>query len=50
TWLREEGSSSEDLPPPETLAAEIIDQLRTALEEMEELAALLEPESVGAGV
>ncbi len=50
TWLREEGSSSEDLPPPETLAAEIIDQLRTALEEMEELAALLESENVGAGV
>lgn len=48
TWLREEGSGTDTLPPPEILAAEIIDQLRTALEEMEDLAALLEPDTTGA--
>jgi type I restriction enzyme M protein len=42
-WLREEGAGADALPPPEAIAAEIVEHLRTALEEMEELAAMLEP-------
>lgn len=38
-WLRDDSlASSADLPAPEVLAAEIVDELRAALEEFEELA------------
>lgn len=45
TWLREEGGGADTLPPPEVIAAEIVEQLRAALEEMEELTALLDPDA-----
>ncbi|GAA0594295.1 N-6 DNA methylase [Caenispirillum bisanense] len=50
TWLREEGSGADDLPDPEILAAEIMDTLRTALEEMEALSDLLALEGEGDAV
>lgn len=43
SWLKDESvESDEDLPAPEVIAAEILENLRTALEEMEGLAELLE--------
>lgn len=46
TWLRDE-NADEVLPEPDLIAAEIIDTLRTALEEMEALADLLGPDEDG---
>ena len=43
TWLRDD-SADEALPEPDVIAAEIIDTLRTALEEMEALADMLGPD------
>jgi type I restriction enzyme M protein len=41
-WLKEEGGAgADDLPDPEVIAAEIMDNLRTALDEMEALSDLL---------
>lgn len=45
TWLRDEAAGDGTLPEPEVIAAEIIANLRTALEEMEALAAELEGEA-----
>ena len=43
SWLKDEKvESTEDLPAPEVIAAEIMENLRTALEEMETLSELLE--------
>ncbi|TWA69757.1 type I restriction enzyme M protein [Azospirillum baldaniorum] len=42
-WLRDEGAN-EVLPEPDVIATEIIDTLRTALEEMEALAGMLGPD------
>jgi type I restriction enzyme M protein len=42
TWLRDDSiERAEDLPDPEDIAGEIMDHLRTALEEMEALTDLL---------
>lgn len=46
TWLRDESAETE-LPEPDVIAAEIIDTLRVALEEMEALADLLGGDEVG---
>ncbi|WP_207461532.1 N-6 DNA methylase, partial [Azospirillum sp. SYSU D00513] len=43
SWLRDEGAD-EVLPEPDVIAADIIDTLRTALEEMEALADMLGPD------
>ncbi len=50
SWLKDDNATSaEDLPAPEVIAAEIMDNLRAALEEMEGLASLLDsPELVEA--
>lgn len=49
SWLKDENvESAEDLPAPEVIAAEIMENLRTALEEMEALTELLVPEAVEA--
>ncbi|MCW5698538.1 MAG: ATP phosphoribosyltransferase regulatory subunit, partial [Rhodospirillales bacterium] len=53
TWLRDESAGDGTLPDPEIIAAEIIDNLRAALEEMEALTAELEgeePEEAEVGV
>ncbi|MFH0728097.1 MAG: N-6 DNA methylase [Pseudomonadota bacterium] len=43
TWLRDESSGNgERLPEPDVIAAEIMEHLRTALEEMEELTEMLD--------
>lgn len=43
SWLKDDSvESAEDLPAPEVIAAEIMENLRTALEEMEALSELLE--------
>jgi len=43
SWLRDESlQSADDLPEPEEIAASITEKLRTAMEEMEALMALLE--------
>ncbi|GFM33721.1 type I restriction-modification system subunit M [Desulfovibrio subterraneus] len=43
TWLRDENADyADDLPEPEVLAAEIMEQLGIAMQEMEELKAMLE--------
>lgn len=44
TWLRDDSAGDGTLPDPEAIAAEIMDNLRTALEEMEALTAELEGE------
>ena len=49
TWLRDESAGDGTLPDPEIIAAEIIDNLRTALEEMEALTAELEGEEPNGG-
>ena len=44
-WLRDESlEDSENLPPPDVIAEEIMEDLRAALEQMEEIAADLAPE------
>ena len=46
SWLRDESSGNgDDLPEPEVIAAEILDHLRTAMEEMEALVEALEGEN-----
>lgn len=43
TWLRDENADhAEDLPEPEELAAQIMENLRIAMQEMEELTVMLE--------
>jgi type I restriction enzyme R subunit len=44
TWLRDESVGDGNLPDPEIIAAEIMNNLRTALDEMEALTAELEGE------
>jgi type I restriction enzyme M protein len=47
TWLRDEGvTHSDDLPEPEEVAAEIMERLRVAMEEMEALSELLVGENM----
>ena len=44
-WLRDESlEDSENLPPPDLIAAEIMEDLRAALEHLEEIAGDLGPE------
>lgn len=46
SWLRDESlQSGDDLPEPEVIAAEILERLRLAMTEMEELTDLLESEN-----
>lgn len=45
TWLRDDSHGPDDLPDPEDIAAEIMDTLRTALDEMEALTDLLAPDT-----
>ncbi|MBZ4400965.1 N-6 DNA methylase [Myxococcus sp. AS-1-15] len=48
-WLKDEGlGSTDDLPEPEVIAAEIREQLQTALSQIEGLESLLETEEVEA--
>ncbi len=48
TWLRDENvDRAEDLAEPDVIAAEILEYLRTATEEMQALMELLEPGEVG---
>lgn len=43
SWLQDESNGNgEALPEPDVLAAEIMDQLQIAIEEMEELSSMLE--------
>ena len=45
-WLRDESlEDSENLPPPDVIAEEIMEDLRAALEQMEEIAADLRADS-----
>ena len=47
-WLRDESlEDSEYLPPPDQIAEEIMEDLRAALEQLEEIAADLGAESTG---
>jgi type I restriction enzyme M protein len=47
SWLKDEGAQgADDLPEPEEIAAEIMDKLRTALEEMEGLSTILNGDEV----
>ena len=47
TWLRDESvERADDLPPPEEIAAEIMANLTTAMDEMEALTELLNGEAV----
>jgi type I restriction enzyme M protein len=49
SWLKDEGTHlADDLPEPDEIAALIRDRLQTAMEEMDELTALLEGEEVEA--
>ena len=49
SWLKDDNASSaEDLPEPDEVAALIREHLRSALEEMDALTALLESEEVEA--
>ena len=49
-WLRDESTEdSASLPPPELIADEIIEDLRAALEQLEEIAADLSPDPATAG-
>lgn len=46
SWLKDEGAgNADDLPEPEALAAEIVEKLKAAMSEMEELQVLLEGEA-----
>lgn len=49
TWLRDESAGDGTLPDPEIIAAEIMENLRTALEEMEALTAELEGDEANGG-
>lgn len=49
TWLRDESAGDGILPDPEIIAAEIMDNLRAALEQMEALTAELEGEEANGG-
>ena len=50
TWLRDDSvQRAEDLPEPEEIAAEILQHLRTATEEMQSLMALLEADDAAVG-
>ena len=43
-WLRDESmADSASLPPPDLIAEEIVEDLRTALEQLEEIGADLSP-------
>ena len=45
-WLRDESmEDTANLPPPDIIADEILEDLRAALEQMEEVAADLSPET-----
>ena len=47
SWMRDEDAEhAEDLPEPDEIAAEILGHLQVAMEEMEALTELLEPEEV----
>lgn len=41
TWLKEEGTASDELPEPEIIASEILTKLRSAIGEMEEMVEML---------
>ena len=46
-WLRDESmEDSANLPPPDQIADEIVEDLRSALDQLEEIAADLSPEVV----
>ena len=46
-WLRDESmEDSANLPPPDLIAVEIVEDLRAALEQLEEIAADLSPETI----
>ena len=46
-WLRDESiEDSANLPPPNQIAEEIVEDLRAALEQLEEIAADLSPEAI----
>lgn len=48
TWLRDENTDrAEDLPEPDEIAAQIMQHLQTATEEMTALLELLDPDAVG---
>ena len=50
-WLRDESlEDSENLPPPDVIAEEILEDLRAALEQLEQIAADLGPEEDLTGV
>ena len=45
-WLRDESmEDTANLPPPDQIAEEIVEDLRSALEQLEEIAADLSPET-----
>ena len=49
-WLRDESvEDSANLPPPDQIAEEIVEDLRKALEQLEEIAADLSPEVIARG-
>ena len=49
-WLRDESmGDSANLPPPDHNAEEIVEDLRSALEQLEEIAADLSPSGNGVG-
>ena len=46
-WLRDESmEDTANLPPPDEIAEEIVEDLRAALEQLEEIAADLSPETI----
>ena len=46
-WLRDESmEDSANLPPPDQIAEEIVEDLRAALEQLEEIAADLSPGTI----
>ena len=46
-WLRDESvEDTANLPPPDQIAEEIVEDLRAALEQLEEIAVDLSPETV----
>jgi type I restriction enzyme M protein len=48
TWLRDESlEDSDNLPPPDVIAAEIVEDLEAALAEFAQIAATLQPKSEG---
>ena len=49
-WLRDESmEDTANLPPPDEIAEEIVEDLRAALEQLEEIAADLSPDTVPIG-